>query len=324
MRILYINTALHEDYLNDMIFHGLYSILGNNVVDFNKISILYKDYNIDRSQLYGRGFTIYQGLIDIDNIDRTDIELKIRTKYFDIIIYHMCYKAICHDKYLKLYDLVTTHYNNNRIILLEGEDLPEMVHPLYFKHLTFKRELYDNYHYSQYVRPISFSIPKSKIQAFNNNKLKCLATVIPGKLSTYKFTYEQNYYDDYQNSYIGITTKKGGWDCLRHYEILANSCIPYFINLQKCPKLTLFNFPKDLCIELLNFLDKVISPTISTAVEDLDNIKSIEDSFNELINNEYNFNYLQSKIYELYQYCKYKLTTEEIAKYMISSIQSCL
>jgi hypothetical protein len=30
--------------------------------------------------------------------------------------------------------------------------------------------------------------------------------------------------------------KKGGWDCLRHYEIIGNGCMPYFENIEKCPK----------------------------------------------------------------------------------------
>jgi hypothetical protein len=39
---------------------------------------------------------------------------------------------------------------------------------------------------------------------------------------------------------------KGGWDCLRHYEILMNGCIPLFENLNKCPKYTLTTYPKEL------------------------------------------------------------------------------
>ena len=43
--------------------------------------------------------------------------------------------------------------------------------------------------------------------------------------------------------------QKSGWDCLRHYEIIANGCVPIFMNISNCPDLTLFNFPKHLCEE---------------------------------------------------------------------------
>ena len=42
---------------------------------------------------------------------------------------------------------------------------------------------------------------------------------------------ESDYYKDYQRSYFAITCKKGGWDCLRHYEILANAVSPTFLIL---------------------------------------------------------------------------------------------
>ena len=45
------------------------------------------------------------------------------------------------------------------------------------------------------------------------------------------------------------TIKKGGWDCLRHYEIMANGCIPIFKDLDKCPSNTLISFPKDIVME---------------------------------------------------------------------------
>jgi hypothetical protein len=43
---------------------------------------------------------------------------------------------------------------------------------------------------------------------------------------------EEEYYNEYKKSYFAITTKKCGWDCMRHYEILANGCIPYFLNIE--------------------------------------------------------------------------------------------
>ena len=83
----------------------------------------------------------------------------------------------------------------------------------------------------------------------NKNKSKEYATCIPGQPETYIFKTEQPYYEDYQKSYYGVTTKKAGWDCMRHYEILGNYCMPYFIGLEDCPKDTLSHFPKELLLE---------------------------------------------------------------------------
>lgn len=37
---------------------------------------------------------------------------------------------------------------------------------------------------------------------------------------------EHRYYDDYSRSYFAVTRRKGGWDCMRHYEILAAGTHP--------------------------------------------------------------------------------------------------
>ncbi len=65
-------------------------------------------------------------------------------------------------------------------------------------------------------------------------------------MSTYIFQEEDAYYKDYQSAVFGKTCKKGGWDCLRHYEILANGCIPHFDRLDECPTNTMTHFPKEI------------------------------------------------------------------------------
>jgi hypothetical protein len=100
------------------------------------------------------------------------------------------------------------------------------------------------------IYPIGFSIPEEKIVETVPMKTKSRATVIPGNLNTYIFTNEEDYYADYQTSEYALTTKKGGWDCLRHYEILANGCIPLFPDLEKCPSQTMTFFPKYLVLDV--------------------------------------------------------------------------
>src|SRR5690606_14734444 len=52
------------------------------------------------------------------------------------------------------------------------------------------------------------------------------------------------------------TFKKAGWDCLRHYEIIANGCLPYFVNLESCPNKTLTALPKALLLEIKAVIDE--------------------------------------------------------------------
>lgn len=122
------------------------------------------------------------------------------------------------------------------------------MHPLHRNHLYFKRELLTS-KTARNVRPISFAMPTKYVVSTVPLKEKDYATCIPGMSHTYIFTNEEDYYHDYQISRYGVTTKKAGWDSLRHYEILGNGCVPYFIDLEQCPSNTLINMPKELLIE---------------------------------------------------------------------------
>jgi hypothetical protein len=216
-------------------------------------------------------------LIGDNNIDRTNIEEKIKDRYYDLIIYG----AIKRCK--NYYDLVSQYYPANKVILIDGNDETEL-DPLYQKHLYFKRELIEDH---KNLLPITFGIPTSKLATTNILKTQEYATCIPGQPETYIFKSEQPYYEDYQKSYYGVTMKKAGWDCMRHYEILGNNCIPYFIGLEDCPKNTLANLPKELLLEA----------------------KDLAINFNE----QKYFSILN----ELFEYTKNNLTTKNLAKYVI-------
>lgn len=60
---------------------------------------------------------------------------------------------------------------------------------------------------------------------------------------------EDAYVEQYRSSRFAYTSRKGGWDCLRHYEILAAGCIPVFRDLSECPANTMVSFPKELVLE---------------------------------------------------------------------------
>jgi len=110
----------------------------------------------------------------------------------------------------------------------------------------------------QYIHPLSYCIPDECIveDSALENKVHEIAPLIPGDRSTYWFgaNQEEEYNAMYRSSLFAHTMKKGGWDCLRHYEIMANGCIPLFKDLEHCPSHTLTTFPKELVLEAIREL----------------------------------------------------------------------
>jgi hypothetical protein len=147
--------------------------------------------------------------------------------------------------------------------------------------------------------PIQFSIPETKIVQSIPKKNRDFAFIIPGNMSTYIYKNEVDYYQDYQRSYYAITCKKGGWDCMRHYEILANGCIPYFLDLDKCDSRTMALLTRDLIKEAMNL------PGVSY-------LKIDHKKFDEV---RY-FEILQ----KLLDYTKIYLTTRSMAQYVLDTI----
>jgi hypothetical protein len=149
--------------------------------------------------------------------------------------------------------------------------------------------------------PITFSIPKEKIIGVYHVKTKILSNLIPGDTKTYIYNTEEEYYNEYKKSYFAITTKKGGWDCMRHYEILANGCIPYFINIEECPIKTMHLLPKKLFTESNLLYDNRFKN------------KNVNEITEEDINE---YNVLQKKLLE---YTKTFLTTDKMAEYILKN-----
>ena len=246
MKILYVtdhrkifkaSCGFISDYMNDLLFHGLYELFGDDVTDSTQIVSLYRDQqqNVDPKTLWG-GFTAFW-LIGDNKIDRSDIEQKIKRRYYDLIVYGAFNRC---DDYFRL---VRRKYPASRILLVDGAD-ETTLSPLHKKYPYFKRELTDDI---KNAFPISFGIPEQKMrQAPEMSKDQTLGSIIPGVKETYTFTTEPSYYDDYYRSYYGVTTKKAGWDCMRHYEILGNYCLPYFPGLESCPVNTMHEFPREL------------------------------------------------------------------------------
>jgi hypothetical protein len=56
----------------------------------------------------------------------------------------------------------------------------------------------------------------------------------------------------YSHSYFGWTHKRGGWDCLRHNDILAGGSVPYMADVAYIPRNTMAHYPKKLMAEVMS------------------------------------------------------------------------
>ena len=135
-------------------------------------------------------------------------------------------------------------------------------------------------------------------------KSKAFSYLIPGKLDTYKFSFENelDYRRVYSSAYFAITMKKGGWDCNRHYEILTSGTIPFFDRLNQSGQSTLALLPKSLLYEVQN-LQGV-------------NRDSLTIDFKRFDINQYNL-----LLHRLLYYAKHRLTTEKIVEYILKTIE---
>ena len=284
MKVLFISLG-QPDYQCDCLLHGLYSLLGEDLTHTDDYFLMYKDYTTPEQLLNssGKGFTVWGNLPKYLN-DKSDIELKIKNKYFDYIVYGSILR--CKD-YL---NLVINYYPKNKIAVVDGEDDCILVNTNNIP--FFKRELVVDI---PTIYPISFSIPEEKIvtNTLKIQKTKFLADYLPSNSgSGYIYQSENDYYNNYKEAYFGKTYKKGGWDCMRHYEILGNYCMPHFENLQNCPVQTMFNFPKKEILEGNAIFES----------------ETINDRYYELLN-------------IVFEHTKTYLTTKASAKYLIDTLQ---
>lgn len=147
--------------------------------------------------------------------------------------------------------------------------------------------------------PLQFSIPEVKIVEEVPAKKRAFAFIVPGDLKTYIYQREKDYYRGYREAYFGITCKKGGWDCLRHYEILANGCIPYFTDLELCDENTMKFLPRELIKEAMN-LEGV-------SYKHIDFEKFDRKKYDEIAK-------------KLLAYTREHLTTKKMAEYILKSV----
>ena len=120
--------------------------------------------------------------------------------------------------------------------------------------------------------------------------------------------------------------EKGGWDTLRTYEIIANKCIPLFLDIKECPSTCITNHPKEKFISSWNSIKNIDVNLLTNRVSMYNGHTAY------LLNTDFNiFNnmtidsdiYMEHMLY-LHEYLCKNLTTKNVAKYIIDKTKSVI
>jgi hypothetical protein len=241
MKILFITAPLY-DYLADSLLIGFRDLFGAACVDYPRKPIMYGEF----PSVYGRGFTVWSKPIpDIPPAARalTDV---------DLVIYSNYRRQIPIDWRV----LVKNQGAAPRVVYLDGND-DSHVDPA--ARPFFKRELMAAVPGvfstglcvpDRLVRPLDVTV---KTQLHQTHVQDPEFTSETG----YKFTEEKDYYDDLARSFFGITMRKGGWDCMRHYELLAAGALVMFKHYDTKPAACAPQCPHFIsCTDKQDFLKK--------------------------------------------------------------------
>jgi hypothetical protein len=186
----------------------------------------------------------------------------------------------------------TNFYKGQNLGIIEKSDILTNVHPMF--HSEISKLNVNNLEVYNYL-PLPYAIPDEYVVAEIPTKTNECVDMMVSKKGQNRFGpgEEDAYLQTYKDTCYAITKKRGGWDCLRHYEILASGAIPEFENLEECPKNTMISFPKSLLKE---------------AYADLASRK--DDKFA--------YNYWANKLLD---FSKKHITTSVLAKYFLSKFE---
>lgn len=267
-RVLFVNPNF-EDYMSDGLFHGMRTLLGADAVDFPKAEYMYDTATAGvRERIRGGAFTLYGLLPDIP-VERDHMLDRARKGEFDVVIFSDIWRTFG----LWTEWAPQLRAAGVPLVVIDGSD---RVEPYPFSiwfwrkrawwclprahnraRLNYKREIsFWTRFFGSYMlapplarrlrlRPIAFSIPEEKIVTSPPEKDRDfprqvvdpeLARILgaePGPC----YQSESGYYEDLRRSRFGATTKRSGWDALRHYEIAAAGAVPCFRDLHRKPAL---------------------------------------------------------------------------------------
>jgi len=262
LRLLFL-TDDREDYLADGVLHGLRSLEGVDVVDVPRKECLYVGGRRCRVApelgVRGGGFTLY-GLLQepAGGIDRSQIWRRLEAGWFDAVVVGNVWRQW--GLLLQWQALLA----GTPLLLLDGDD-DERLYPSsgtryrQFGPLSglrqllaaptchyFKRELTERsrpWGRRLQLHPLAFAVPEEviaaavppKAQRFPAHVVDAELQALIGGSTGYAFADETAYRADLGGARFGITGRRAGWDCLRHYEIAASGTVLCFRDLNRKP-----------------------------------------------------------------------------------------
>lgn len=271
-RVLVV-TPGHDDFLVDGLVHGLRQLLGSEAVEVPRIDHLYRDYPADRTRgLHGMGFTL-AGLFDGDAaVDRDRALYRAAAGAFDLVIFADIWRTFGQwTQWMPQLRAAGVRLavidGSDRVEPYPNAGLWWRVRPWWTlprvrgRATHFKREVtpWTGWFRSYLLVPgplasalkidrrgyrrIGFAIPSELIASGAPSKSKDWPAHIVdaevaarvGGSTAYAFEDADAYHADLRSSRFGVTTKKAGWDALRHLEIAAAGAVPCFRNLDRKP-----------------------------------------------------------------------------------------
>ena len=238
-RILYLTTP-GEDYLQDQLLYGLRMLLGPRCVDWPRKDVMYESCPTPKAELYGRGFTLWKLLPEIE-VDREKVAADFaegRAQPGDLLVFGSVRRQ---PEALEQW-LPRGPDARLRLAFVDGNDGKRLERRALRRGPYFKRER--TWRSCFRTRPVSFGIPARKLRREPlEARSRLFATHVQCEEAyghpwirdncarEYAFEDEEAYRRDLGESHFAVTMKKAGWDCMRHYEIAANGCIPCFWRL---------------------------------------------------------------------------------------------
>jgi hypothetical protein len=252
-RILFLADAA-PDYVADGLFHGLRALHGASVVDFPRREAMYAS-TLDLGRFYGRGFGLYGLLPDLP-VDRENVF----EREWDLVVTAAIWRDWSYwARAWRAFGSQTSH------AVVDGGDLHWMypygpawwrpsrcfVPRAHTRATYFKREWSAITMVAAarrvHLEPIAIAYPQEKVVDSVPVKTEEFAQHIVdlevGKALGRKlehdrahiFAEESTYLADLRVSRFGVTTKRAGWDALRHLEIAAAGAVPCFRHLEDKP-----------------------------------------------------------------------------------------
>ena len=281
LKVAYLyNFENGQDYMNDAVYHGLIDSGLFDVYEYGNPNYMLKSYP-DISSLYGAGFTLFGKLDHNPQVESKEEMLrKIENKFYDIVIYGCIYKGGEPFK-----NQVLSNYSKEDIHVIDGNDGTQNFAGQRGFNMNNSTVWKTSLTSLAIGNPIQFAIPESQLITYKPIKEKLFSDYDPRKVRVYPYTNEADYYNDYATSYYGYVTKRSQWNTMRILEIMANRCVPYFIEIESLPETMMVKFPKELIIKTNKYAEQ----------------SEIHPNYDEICE-------------EIFQFTKNNLTTKELVK----------